>query len=88
MDTFDYQQLQEMDVSWLTQNGWTIPGNLAYRRILRDFNQTGVLQLERIEQVLMQYQLDDAQIAKTKEELANLIALKRELSELKNLEQP
>lgn len=82
IDEFDCKQLQEMDISWLNQNGWTIPGNLAYRRILRDFNETGVLQLERIEQVLMQYELDNDQIVKIKEGLANLIALKRELSDL------
>lgn len=78
----DEQMVSEMDIGWLTENGWTVAGNLAYRRILEAFNETGVLQLERIEQILMRYECDDSQIAKIKQALAELVALRRELFEL------
>lgn len=68
-----------MDIPWLINHGWTVPGNLAYRRILHEFNKTRVLQSERIEQILMQYELGSDQIAKIQQSLQELIALKQEL---------
>lgn len=82
----DTEHLSEMDIQWLLNNGWTIPGNLAYRRILESFNQTGVLQQERIEQILMQYQVEEFQIHKIKQVLTELIELKREFASLPNRE--
>lgn len=78
MDEFDTQQLQEMNIPWLIQNGWTVPGNLAYKRILKESAFTGVLQLERIEEMLISDQVDSTQIVKIQTELKELIALKRE----------
>jgi hypothetical protein len=82
MDEFDRQQLEQMDTSWLLSNGWTIPGNLAYRRILKEYRETGVLQKERIEQILRQYQLDNSQFLKIQQSLQEFIALKQEFNNL------
>ena len=40
--------IELMDIKWLLENGWSIKGNLAYRRILHSTNN-----LERIEQILI-----------------------------------
>ena len=29
----DIELFEEMDIKWLLENGWSIKGNLAYRRI-------------------------------------------------------
>ncbi len=68
----DEEMVSEMDIPWLLSNGWTVAGNLAYRRILESYNQTGVLQMERIEQILMQYECDGNQLEKIRQSLVEL----------------
>jgi hypothetical protein len=75
----DLDHLSEMDIQWLTANGWTVPGNLAFRRCLEylgDYKESPPC--EYIEQVLMRYRIaDDAtQIQKIKETLQEILAIK------------
>ncbi len=72
---------QNLDIAWLLRNGWTVPGNLAYRHILHDFIETKVISQERIEQIIMQYNAMD-QTEKIKEALRELIALTSEINHL------
>lgn len=67
---------QSLDIAWLHANGWTIPGNLAYRHILHDWNKNGSISQERIEQILLRYDAEN-QTEKIKEALKELIELKR-----------
>jgi hypothetical protein len=55
--SFDRQkELADMDVPWLLRHGWTVESNLCFRHILHEYNLLGkVPQLERIEQLLLQY---------------------------------
>ena len=69
---------QNLDFEWLANNGWTPAGNLAYRHILHDYNEQGVLSCERIEQIIMQYDAED-QLPRIKAALAELIQLRNEL---------
>lgn len=78
----DQDFIDEMDVKWLLSNGWTVKGNLAYRRILESYNKMGVLQAERIEQILMQCECDDKEIRKIKQTLSELIELRTTLAGL------
>lgn len=73
------KEMESMDVQWLQSHGWTIAGNLAYRHILYELNRSGRLSAERIEQILMQYDAAD-QSGKIKQELQDLMALKRDLN--------
>ena len=75
----DIEMVAEMDLLWLEQNDWTVKGNLAYRRILESYNSTGVLQQERVEQILMQYECDTLEFAKIQQALKELISLKKDL---------
>jgi 3-methyladenine DNA glycosylase Tag len=55
--TFDpKKELAEMDADWLLNHGWTTDSNLAFRHLIHEYNLTkSTPQLERIEQILMQY---------------------------------
>jgi hypothetical protein len=77
----DTDYIGEMDLQWLFANKWTIPGNLAYRKLLAELNQ-GILSQERIEQLCMQHELPEDQITKIKVSLQELIKLRNELSNL------
>ena len=66
--------IELMDIKWLLENGWSIKGNLAYRRILHSTNN-----LERIEQILMQYECDVQDHNKITQSLRELLELKRDL---------
>lgn len=57
---------QELDFEWLKSNGWTVSGNLAFLHLLYEFGEKGVLSLERIEQIVMQYEAEE-QIQKINE---------------------
>ena len=70
----DIKLIAEMDIKWLLENGWSIKGNLAYRRILHSTNN-----LERIEQILMQYECDVQDHNKITQSLRELLELKRDL---------
>jgi hypothetical protein len=64
---------QSLDIARLMANGWTLRGNLAFRHILHDFNPSNGLSQERIQQILMQYECDDSEIAKIKQSLAEFV---------------
>lgn len=73
---------QSLDIAWLVEHGWTIPGNLAFRHILSDFNQFGGVSEERIQEIVLQYDCDEPQIQKIKETLAETVDLVRELRQI------
>ena len=51
---------QNLDYKYLLDNGWTIPGNLAYRHILHDWSVNGKqISTERIEEIILQYNCFD-----------------------------
>jgi hypothetical protein len=68
----DADYVSEMDIQWLLNNGWTVAGNLAYRKLLAG----GLPCSERIEQLILQYELPDTQVQKIKEALQELIDLR------------
>ena len=68
--------IELMDIKWLLENGWSIKGNLAYRRIL---DEKSTNNLERIEQILMQYKCDVQDHNKITQSLRELLELKRDL---------
>ena len=72
----DIELIAEMDIKWLLENGWSIKGNLAYRRIL---DEKSTNNLERIEQILMQYECDVQDHNKITQSLRELLELKRDL---------
>ena len=72
----DIELFEEMDIKWLLENGWSIKGNLAYRRILHEKSTNN---LERIEQILMQYECDVQDHNKITQSLRELLELKRDL---------
>ena len=72
----DIKLIAEMDIKWLLENGWSIKGNLAYRRILHEKSTNN---LERIEQILMQYECDVQDHNKITQSLRELLELKRDL---------
>jgi hypothetical protein len=86
MLTFDKEAaLKEMDIIWLIDNGWTTGGNLAFRHILHEMNNSlpdGGIQTERIEQIIIQYGAEN-QTEKIKQSLRELIQLKAELSTIR-----
>jgi hypothetical protein len=61
--------IELMDIKWLLENGWSI----AYRRILHEKSTNN---LERIEQILMQYECDVQDHNKITQ---SLLELKRDL---------
>ncbi|HEY9750529.1 MAG TPA: hypothetical protein V6C63_17740 [Allocoleopsis sp.] len=71
---------ESFDVAWLKANGWTLPGNLAYRHTLHDWNRGGQISQERIEQIIMQYNAQN-QSAKIQEALNELIKWKQILQD-------
>jgi hypothetical protein len=73
----DIELLGEMDLNWLLENGWSIRGNLALRRILEKYNNEKVLNTELIEEVLMRYECDEKDYAKITESLEDLVLLKK-----------
>ena len=75
---------ESLDMSWLQANGWTPAGNLAYRHLLHEYRQSGVLCQERIMQIIMQYNAEN-QTHKLIEALRELVALKNELNGRSNL---
>lgn len=70
-----------MDFAWLKANGWTIPGNLAYRHILHEWIKGGVPSQERIMQIIMQHEAEN-QTHKIIEALKEAVALKKDLDQL------
>ncbi|EAZ90065.1 ASCH domain-containing protein [Crocosphaera chwakensis] len=81
MKNSDLNFLAEMDIKWLLENGWTVKGNLAYRRLLEeDFSD---ISKERLEQISIQYELDNNDLQKINSALQRLLEIKQELSELK-----
>ena len=72
----DIELFEEMDIKWLLENGWSIKGNLAYRRILHEKSTNNI---ERIEQILMQYECDVQDHNKITQSLRELLELKRDL---------
>jgi hypothetical protein len=72
----DIELFEEMDIKWLLENGWSIKGNLAYRRILDEKRERSE---ERIEQILMQYECDVQDHNKITQSLRELLELKRDL---------
>ena len=72
----DIELFEEMDIKWLLENGWSIKGNLAYRRILHEKSTNN---LEKIEQILMQYECDVQDHNKITQSLRELLELKRDL---------
>ena len=56
----DTELIQSMDLAWLYAKGWTLRGNLAYRRCIElKIQNKGIdLKLEEIEQILMRYELN------------------------------
>ena len=64
--------IELMDIKWLLENGWSI----AYRRILHEKSTNN---LERIEQILMQYECDVQDHNKITQSLRELLELKRDL---------
>ena len=73
----DVELIAEMDIKWLLENGWSIKGNLAYRRILHEKSTNN---LERVEQILMQYECDAEDYNKITQSLQELLELKRDLT--------
>lgn len=74
----DNDFIAEMDIPWLLAHGWTVKGNLAFRRIL----ESGNYGLERIEQIIIQYECSEEEIAKIKEQLQELNDLKQILGKI------
>lgn len=74
---------ESLDIGWLQANGWTIPGNLAYRHILHDYLRDSEISQERITQIIMQYGALD-QTAKIIQSLKEAIALKDEIHQIFN----
>ena len=73
----DVELIAEMDIKWLLSSGWSIKGNLAYRRILHEDVTNN---LERVEQILMQYECDAEDYNKVTQSLQELLELKRDLT--------
>ena len=71
----DTDYVQEMDITWLLANDWTVRANIAYRKILDSDRST-----ERIEQILMQYELNGIERSRVIKALQDLVSLKRLLS--------
>jgi hypothetical protein len=65
----DIELLGEMDVNWLLENGWSIKGNLALRRIVERYIATGILKDEEVEETLMRYECDESDCSKIMESL-------------------
>jgi hypothetical protein len=78
---FDAQaEASSMDFQWLAKNGWEVAGNLAYRHLLYEMNTSRKIPcLERIEQILLSYHVENINVQKNKiiEALTNLIELKK-----------
>ena len=71
----DTDYVQEMDITWLLANDWTVRANIAYRKILDSDRST-----ERIEQIFMQYELNGIERSRVIKALQDLVSLKRLLS--------
>ena len=71
----DTDYVQEMDITWLLANDWTVRANIAYRKILDSDRST-----ERIEQIVMQYELNGIERSRVIKALQDLVSLKRLLS--------
>ena len=71
----DTDYVQEMDITWLLANDWTVRANIAYRKILDSDRST-----ERIEQIFMQYELNGIERSRVIKALQDLVFLKRLLS--------
>ena len=71
----DTDYVQEMDITWLLANDWTVRANIAYRKILDSDRST-----ERIEQICMQYELNGIERSRVIKALQDLVSLKRLLS--------
>ena len=71
----DTDYVQEMDITWLLANDWTVRANIAYRKILDSDCST-----ERIEQIVMQYELNGIERSRVIKALQDLVSLKRLLS--------
>ena len=71
----DTDYVQEMDITWLLANDWTVRANIAYRKILDSDRST-----ERIEQISMQYELNGIERSRVIKALQDLVSLKRLLS--------
>lgn len=41
------KEIRDMNLDWLAANGWTLRGNLAYRHILYEFNESRVVPSQR-----------------------------------------
>ncbi|EAZ88228.1 ASCH domain-containing protein [Crocosphaera chwakensis] len=81
MKNSDLNFLAEMDIKWLLENGWTVKGNLAYRRLLEeDFAD---ISKERLEQISIQYELDSNDLQNIISALQELFEIKQEVYELK-----
>lgn len=75
----DFELIQEMDLEWLHQNGWTVKGNLACRRIIetrREIRPREIL-TEEIEQIFMRYNLNEKEIVKVQSAFDNLMDIAR-----------
>jgi hypothetical protein len=79
-DEFDRIQRQSMDVPWLAVDGWTVGGNLAYRRILYEFRTKGILLPERVEEIFLHYELESRQVDRVKRAFKEVVDLKKLLS--------
>jgi hypothetical protein len=85
MDSNGFNPLnQSLDFEYLLNDGWTIPGNLAYRHILHDyFRQGQSISEERIQEIIFQYDCL-GQTDKIKESLFEFIQVANELNSLLN----
>ena len=79
----DIDLIQEMDIPFLIKHGWTVPGNLAYRRCL-DYVAINKQSpsVELIEEILLRYKLEEnaVQIELIKSALLDVIEIMNLLS--------
>ncbi|MGB5637448.1 MAG: hypothetical protein WBM44_10365 [Waterburya sp.] len=72
---------QDLDLKWLSENGWTYNSNLAYRHILHDFAENKSLTKKQITAIICKYNAEN-RTAKIIEALEDLVSLKNDLNVL------
>lgn len=76
MDQLDIEFLKNTDsVKWHLNHGWTVFSYLALQRIIREVAELKSPIKERLEQILMQYEIDKEQELMIVEALADLVAI-------------
>lgn len=72
---------QDLDLTWLSENGWTYNSNLAYRHILHDFAENKSLTKKQISAIIYKYNAENY-TARIIEALEDLVSLKNDLNAL------